>query len=151
MTTIRNMLAVANTPARRMLAYRLLLLAFAAATVGALLLTASYFSRPLHWFGLSDHTLHFCGHVTVWGMLGLVVCLGMDRRYVFAWLITLLVAALEEYHQRFIPGRTCDIVDWLVNFASISTTISLLAIFDYTRRLLAHRSPTSPATESSPA
>ena len=54
---------------------------------------------------------------------------------VAVWTIVLvaLYGASDEYHQRFTPGRSCDILDWVAD-ASGAVLVSLTLPFWFRRR-----------------
>jgi VanZ family protein len=63
-------------------------------------------------------------HVVIYGALGLSLAAALDgagsggrRRWMLAGVILVLVAALDEWHQTFVPGRTGRAVDVLVDLA----------------------------------
>jgi VanZ family protein len=60
-------------------------------------------------------------HVVIYGALGLSLAAalyGLNRkRWFLAGVILVLVAALDEWHQTFVPGRTGRAVDVLVDLA----------------------------------
>jgi VanZ family protein len=57
-----------------------------------------------------------------------------------AWLLvivaTLAIASLDEYHQRFIPGRDSSIMDWTADGAGIvvGTVIGMVRFGTFSRR-----------------
>ncbi len=58
-------------------------------------------------------------HFAVYGLLGTLLC-RMGRSWRTA-LIAILVAsafgASDEWHQSFVPGRDCDVMDWVADTA----------------------------------
>lgn len=62
-------------------------------------------------------------HFSIYALLGLLlswpVSTIMDRRYVFAHslLIAGLYAVSDEIHQYFVPGRSCEIRDMVIDFS----------------------------------
>ena len=70
------------------------------------------------WQFLVRKTAHF----SIYALLGLLLCVPVsvvaDRRYVFP--ISLVVAGLyavsDEIHQYFVPGRSCEIRDMMIDF-----------------------------------
>ncbi|SHJ68451.1 VanZ family protein [Desulfofundulus thermosubterraneus] len=60
-------------------------------------------------------------HVVIYGALGLSLAAALERvnkrRWFLAGMILVLVAALDEWHQTFVPGRTGRAVDVLVDLA----------------------------------
>ena len=87
-------------------------------------------SRPsydLPNFGLLDWFVKKSGHVIGYAILA--VCYWYaggprgDHR-LFAWLLAMLYAVTDEFHQSFVPGRQPSIVDVMV-FDNIGTLIGL--------------------------
>lgn len=66
---------------------------------------------------LSDHVGHFVGYALL-GALVLRACADADWRGVTAgaawraWMICIVYAASDEFHQRFVPGRSSALDDW---------------------------------------
>ena len=49
-----------------------------------------------------------------------------------AWFTVFIVssyAALDELHQRFIPGRTCDILDWSADTIGVIIGVTIMTLF----------------------
>jgi len=69
--------------------------------------------------GVSDKIEHFTAYMILAVLLNMTLM--FQNKYPKlknkAWLYTLIViltyAGLDEFHQLFIPGRDCDILDWL--------------------------------------
>ena len=68
-------------------------------------------------------------HVVIYGALGLSLAAALQglnrKRWFVAGMLLILVAALDEWHQTFVPGRTGRAVDVLVDLAGFA----VLAIF----------------------
>ena len=84
----------------------------------------------LYW----HHYLRKAGHVVGYGMLGLLLLRGFratfanrgqwfGRAAVFAWLGTAFVAAMDEWHQSFLPSRTGVFSDVLLDSAAGLTAL----------------------------
>jgi VanZ family protein len=63
-------------------------------------------------------------HVAAYWVLGFLVCrgIGFGRRAtakMLAWgcLLTALYGGMDEIHQHFVPGRACELSDWIADFA----------------------------------
>ena len=93
------------------------------------------FYEFLYW----HHLLRKTGHVVGYGMLGLLLLRGFQatlahrgrwigRAAVFAWLGAAFVAAMDEWHQSFIPSRTGVFSDVLLDSAAGLTAL-ILAYF----------------------
>jgi VanZ family protein len=94
-------------------------------------------------FLVFHHYLRKTGHVIGYGMLSLLLLRGwratfgglptlLLRAALLAWLGTLSVAALDEWHQSFIPSRTGTV--WDVVLDSIAGVAFLLAAYLWLRR-----------------
>lgn len=77
-------------------------------------------------------------HLIMYGVLGLLVgrALGHGRRtagrLVAAFAALVLLAAADEWHQRYIPGRSASVGDWVAD--SAGAAISLLLVGAHWRR-----------------
>jgi len=49
----------------------------------------------------------------------------LNNRYMLAWIISNLLAAGEEWHQWFVPGRVASMNDALVNLVSITAFLAV--------------------------
>jgi VanZ family protein len=76
-------------------------------------------------FQRSDYFVKKSAHVVVYGMLALSYFHALPKRgYKLAWLLALIFAATDEFHQSFVPGRTPSIIDVLV-FDNLGALIAL--------------------------
>ena len=70
-------------------------------------------------------------HVIMYGVFGAAVAYGLGSRpltagrLLAAFVATAAVAALDEWHQRFVPGRSASIGDWVADL--LGAGIILLA------------------------
>ncbi len=72
-------------------------------------------SEDLPEFGLLDYLLKKSGHAFGYGLLALANLYGLGGRETRkAWLMTILYAILDEYHQSFVPGRHPSVIDVFV-------------------------------------
>lgn len=88
--------------------------------------------------GVSDKIEHFTAYMILAFLFNLTLMFqnkysNLKKR---AWLYTLIFilsyAALDEIHQLFIPGRDCDILDWLSDTSGVLLglgIVKLLMIF----------------------
>jgi len=56
-----------------------------------------------------------------------------------AWLAVLIVSAFgvtDEWHQSFVPGRSCDVFDWLADTTGAALAVTLYVKWAWYRRLL---------------
>jgi VanZ family protein len=74
------------------------------------------------------------GHFTVYTVLGLLYCaaLGKRRTWWHALAIAVVLASLygvtDEFHQSFVPGRTPDVLDWLVDTVGAAVGAGLFTL-----------------------
>jgi VanZ family protein len=97
----------------------------------------------VHSFLVFHHYLRKTGHVIGYGMLSLLLLRGwratfgwiptlLLRATLLAWLGTLSVAALDEWHQSFIPSRTGTVWDVLLD--SVAGVAFLVIAYWWLRR-----------------
>jgi VanZ family protein len=100
-------------------------------------------SVDLHFFVVFHHYLRKTGHVVGYGMLSLLLLRGwratfgripalLLRATLLAWLGTLSVAALDEWHQSYIPSRTGTVWDVLLD--SVAGVAFLVIAYWWLRR-----------------
>jgi VanZ family protein len=64
-------------------------------------------------------------HIIVYGLLALSYLHAMPKKnYFLAWLLAILYAATDEFHQSFVPGRHPSVIDVLV-FDNLGAVIVL--------------------------
>src|SRR5512142_450594 len=51
---------------------------------------------------------------------------GVRQAAAYAWLITALYGAVDEFHQSLVPNRTPSISDWLVDLAGATCALLIL-------------------------
>lgn len=62
--------------------------------------------------------------------------LPMYRRHLFVLVFVMVFAASDEWHQRFVPNRSCDIFDWLADMVGAILALKLAVLpFLWTRKL----------------
>ncbi|KAB7707389.1 VanZ family protein [Bacillus aerolatus] len=72
-------------------------------------------------------------HVMVFGFLAILFTFVFrKKRFLFAWLLTTVYAATDEFHQSLVPGRTGSIADVLLD--SISAALALFVWSRMVRR-----------------
>jgi VanZ family protein len=90
------------------------------------LVTAFFGHVDLHAFDMVHHYLRKTGHVVGYGMLSLLLLRGwratfhyvrrlLLRAALLSWLGTAFVAAMDEWHQSYIPSRTGTVWDVLLD------------------------------------
>lgn len=99
-----------------------------------LLLTATSLpGEDLPNIGVSDKIEHFTAYFILAVILNLALLVQSKygivklRSSLFATIIISCYAALDEFHQLFIPGRSGDIKDWIADF--VATCTGVLIIF----------------------
>jgi hypothetical protein len=107
------------------------------------LLTRLFGSLNLHDFLIFHHYLRKTGHVVGYGMLSLLLLRGwratlgwvdalLLRAALLSWLGTAMVAALDEWHQSYIPSRTGTI--WDVALDSVAGVAFLVIAYLWLRK-----------------
>ena len=109
-------------------------LALAAGGFASLWLVAPYVGGDVDIMGLTDETVHNIAHLTVYGGLALLIAGAMRGHLVLAWFISNLLAAAEEWHQQFVPGRIMGWDDMILNVTGISVALVGLGIVLLLRR-----------------
>lgn len=92
--------------------------------------------RELPSFGTLDYFVKKAGHTVAYGLLAVLFrrALGWQKReFAGAWLLAVLYALSDEFHQSFIPGRHPSLVDAL-GFDGVGAAAGLLASWLYRRR-----------------
>lgn len=68
-------------------------------------------------------------HLGLYGVLGALVARAMAGRIGRSWVVAATVvagfAAVDEWHQRWIPGRGADALDWVADVAGATLGASL--------------------------
>ena len=120
---------------------------FSAQNTGTVLytiLTRLFGHINIHHFFIFHHYLRKTGHVVGYGMLSLLLLRGwratfgrvralLLRAALLSWLGTLFVAALDEWHQSFIPSRTGTWRD--VALDTVAGVAFLVVAYFWLRRL----------------
>ena len=77
-------------------------------------------------------------HFSVYGLLAtLLVRLGRGPRAVWlALLATSLYGASDEWHQYFVPGRSCEFGDWVADTTGAALAIALYRLWPWYRTRL---------------
>ncbi|HET9369820.1 MAG TPA: VanZ family protein [Vicinamibacterales bacterium] len=83
--------------------------------------------------GRSDLLAHFAAFGTL-AALVLRGCADGQRRSItwqrgaVAWLVTAAYAATDELHQRFVPGRTAALDDWIADAVGAALAVAAIVI-----------------------
>ncbi|MEH7546499.1 MULTISPECIES: VanZ family protein [Bacillaceae] len=75
-------------------------------------------------------------HITVFGILAFLFFKSLEIyrfAYVLSWILTVIYAMTDEYHQSFMPGRTASIKDVFL-FDSVGAFLFLLLTFLIVRK-----------------
>lgn len=78
-------------------------------------------------------TAHFC-IFSVLSMIAFSNIYFFDRisygaKYIIAFVFSSLYAATDEIHQRFVPGRSCELRDWIIDSLGVATGLLVLFVF----------------------
>lgn len=89
-----------------------------------------------------DYPVRKCAHAGEYAVLGVFLTMALtDRRRVMpAAVIGILYAASDEFHQRFVPGRSCQLTDVLLDSAGLLAGIMLVLLADRLYRRFRQRS-----------
>ena len=105
------------------------------------LLTRLFGHIDFYDFLIFHHYLRKTGHVAGYGMLSLLLLRGwratfdytlLLRAALLSWLGTACVAALDEWHQSYIPSRTGTV--WDVALDSVAGVVFLVVAYFWLRR-----------------
>ncbi len=76
-------------------------------------------------------------HAGVFGLLAFVLELDLRatrhdlplyRRHLWIFLAVSLFGATDEWHQRYVPGRTCDVLDWMADTTGAGLGIAIATL-----------------------
>lgn len=90
--------------------------------------------RDLPDIGLSDKTEHFAAYMILAVLLNLALMFQnkfpalKKKAWLFTLIFTLSYAGLDEFHQLFVPGRKCDIFDWLSDTTGVLLGIGFVRL-----------------------
>ena len=82
-----------------------------------------------------DLLLKKAGHAVEYGVLYLLLWQALDPRRPFialAWMLTVLYAVSDEFHQAFVPGRNGRWMDVVID--SVGASVAALAVWASVRR-----------------
>lgn len=95
-------------------------------------MTAPGFTR---WFPHFDKVTHFF----IYGLLATLTLRALGSRRWAPWLAITAVSlfgASDEWHQSFVPGRSCEVADWVADTLGAALAVSLYRRWEFYRRLL---------------
>src|SRR5712671_652408 len=86
-------------------------------------------------------------HFGAYGLLGILVIdavrrsstLTLPKAVLVAILITSAYGASDEFHQRFVPNRSCDVWDWTADTIGGILGVAVYAAYESRRRQKANR------------
>lgn len=92
-------------------------------------------ARDLPTTGVSDKIEHFSAYLILAILLNLTLMFQnkypnlKKKAWLFTLMFSLVYGGLDEIHQYFIPGRDCDIIDWLADTAGVLIGLGIVRIF----------------------
>lgn len=94
------------------------------------------------------HLIRKCAHFAAYFILGILVVHALKRpfkkRLIYALLICMLYAMSDEIHQLFVPGRSGEVRDVLIDSAGAATGIGLYMLFVFILQHLKENKRNSP-------
>ena len=85
-----------------------------------------------------DYPVRKCAHAGEYAVLGVLLTMALtDRRRVMP---AAAIGILYEFHQRFVPGRSCQLTDVLLDSAGLLAGIMLVLLADRLYRRFRQRS-----------
>ena len=82
-----------------------------------------------------DHPVRKCAHASEYALLGALVLLTActyakmsPETVAAAVIISVLYAASDEFHQRFVPGRSCQFTDVLIDSAGVMVGVGFIIV-----------------------
>lgn len=117
----RDAAAPASAPG---ITHRLAFLAAAGAVFAGVWLSAPLLAGDVDVLDFTDRQVHTAGHIVVYGGLALALLRAFGGRIAWAWLAAAALGAAEEWHQAFVPGRSAQWSDVLLNAAAITAALA---------------------------
>ncbi|HNC23707.1 MAG TPA: VanZ family protein [Opitutaceae bacterium] len=104
------------------------------AWAGAIFLESAQAHVPLPNLPESDKVVHFLAY----GLLATLICrLGRGwKAAVVGALLASAYGATDEWHQYFVPGRSCDVWDWVADTAGAMVAVTVYNVWPWYRRML---------------
>ena len=82
-----------------------------------------------------DYPVRKCAHASEYALLGALVLLTActyakmsPKTVAAAVIISVLYAASDEFHQRFVPGRSCQFTDVLIDSAGVMVGVGFIIV-----------------------
>jgi VanZ family protein len=91
-----------------------------------------------HWIRNFDKIVHF----SVYGLLATLILRASQYHHRWRWspwitlAIVFVFGGLDEWHQSFVPGRSCDLADWLADASGATLAVLLYRFWGGYRRAL---------------
>jgi VanZ family protein len=101
------------------------------------ILTITSWPRPPAMPHNSDKVIHFLAYATLGASVAWAAAIVSVRRALFWMCVVATLAALDEWHQQFIPSRSADRRDWMADTAGAVTGLSLVSALMRRRELVA--------------
>jgi VanZ family protein len=82
--------------------------------MAAIFLVSATPSQELPRFGSMDYVVKKGGHMLAYAFLAILLLRALEGkswRYGAAWLLAVLYALVDEFHQSFVPGRHPSLID----------------------------------------
>lgn len=111
----------------------------AMAGFAALLIAARPLAADIRLGGLDEQFLRAAAHFAGYGVLAVLLALATGRT-IAACAVALILAALEEAYQGYVPGRTASLGDWMCDALGIATCLVLRLLVARLRVMRAWRS-----------
>ena len=93
-------------------------------------------------FENKDKVEHFIAYTTLWFCILLPLryghALSLTKSIVLAVVLTSAYGASDEFHQRFVPHRTCDAADWMADTFGGFIAASAYWVYESHRRSKAY-------------
>ena len=94
-------------------------------------------------FHNKDKVEHFIAYTTLWFCVLFPLRYGhrlsLPKAIVLAILITSTYGASDEFHQRFVPNRTCDVADWAADTFGGFIAAAAYWVYETRRSTKTHR------------
>jgi VanZ family protein len=77
-------------------------------------------------------------HFFLFGLLATLICRIQSgwRMAILAVAVTSAYGAMDELHQSFVPGRSCDVLDWVADTSGASLAVLIHTSWQAYRRIL---------------
>ena len=94
-------------------------------------------------FENKDKVEHFIAYTALWFCIILPLRYGhrlsLAKSIAIALVLTSAYGASDEFHQRFVPNRSCDVLDWIADTFGGFIAASAYWIYESHRRAKAYR------------